>query len=169
MDESSQIANSHSLAAKIIHWSFIGIFLYALTKQLDDVKQLEDFSLLQFEMVFASIFLLILIARYFFMRLTRPTALPSDTPRAKRIMARTSHLAMYICLSMIAITGLMIGGLYWSGIKSGLVMNIAVGLHEISVTSSYFFIGLHVTAAIYHRMKCDGIWSSMVPFWKENS
>lgn len=162
-------ANSHSLTAKFIHWGFIAVFVYALTKQVDDVEELEDFSLLQFEMAFASIFLILLVTRYIYMHSTLPTMLSTDTSNAIRLMARSAHLAMYISLSMIAVSGLMIGGLYWSGIKSGGAMDIALWLHEISVNASFFLIGLHILAAIYHRLENDGIWSSMVPFWKEDS
>jgi len=28
---------------------------------------------------------------------------------------------------------------------------------------------LHILAAIFHRLKNDGVWSSMVPFLKEKS
>ena len=51
---------SHSLTAKVWHWGFIVVFIYALTKQLDEVEELEDLELLEAEMIFASIFLVIL-------------------------------------------------------------------------------------------------------------
>ena len=160
----------HSLVAMVLHWGFIGIFLYALTKQIDEVKELEDFSLLQKEMVFASLFLVLLLARFVYMRLTRPTALPTNTPRRVKLMAQSVHLGMYASLSMIAVTGLVIGGLYWSDIKDGSTMQVVLVAHELFVQTSYLLIFLHVTAAIYHRRKRDGIWSTMVPyFWKEDS
>lgn len=159
----------HSLTARIIHWTFIGVFAFALTKRIDDVEELEDFALLQSEMVFASIFLLLLLARFVYMRSTRPTALPDDTPEFLRSLARSGHLAMYASLSMIALTGLTIGGLYWSGVKHGVVMNIVIGLHELAVGASLFMIALHVTAAVHHRLRGDGIWSAMVPVWKEDA
>ena len=164
VEASRQTAIPHSLTARVFHWGFIGVFAYALTKQLDEVEELEDLSLLQSEMVFASIFLILLIARFLYMRSTRPTALPVDTPRLEKLLARAGHLAMYASLSLIPVTGLVIGGLYWSGIKSGGAMDIALLLHEIAVNTSYFLIAGHVAAAIYHRRKRDGIWSAMVNF-----
>ena len=68
---------------------------------------------------------------------------------------------------MIAITGLIIGGLYWNGIKSGDAMDLVLLLHEIAVNGSYLLILGHVAGAVYHRCKGDGIWGSMVPFWNE--
>lgn len=166
VEASPPSVNPHSLTARFFHWGFIGVFAYALTKQLDEVEELEDFSLLQQEMAFATFFLVILFARFLYMRSTRPTALPGDSPEIVKVMASSCHIAMYVSLAMIAISGLMIGGLYWSGIKSGGAMFVVLGLHEISVNTSYFLIGLHVAGAIYHRRKRDGIWSAMVPVWK---
>ena len=159
----------HSRVAKAIHWGFIGVFIFALTKQLDEVEELEDLSLLHYEMFFASIFLVLLIARFVFMRSTRPTALPTNTPKPMRLAARSVHLAMYAGLSLIAVSGLVVGGLYWSGIKSGSAMDIALIVHEIAVNTSFFLIAGHIAAAFYHRRKGDGIWNVMVPVWKESN
>ncbi len=168
-ETSSQSIIPHSLTAKFLHWGFIVVFIYGLTKQLDGVEQLEDFSLLQFEMIFATIFLVLLSVRYVYMRATTPTVLPSSASKIMKIMSRLAHLGMYISLSMIAVTGLMIGGLFWAGIKHGGAMNIVFALHEFSVITTYFLIGIHIAAAVYHRLQKDGIWSAMVPFWKENT
>jgi len=156
--------------AIVLHWGFIGVFAYALTKQIDELEELKDSSLLQNEMIFACVFLALLFARFIYMRLTRPTVLPSDTPRMKMLMAQSVHLGMYASLAMIAVTGLVIGGMYWSGIKDGTEMLVALVAHEFFVQTSYLLILLHISAAIYHRRKGDGIWSAMVPyFWKEAS
>ncbi len=157
----------HSLAARIVHWGFIGVFLFALSKQLDELEELEDHGLLQYEVAFATFFLILLIARFVFMQSTRPTALPDDTARRARLLARTVHLAMYASLALIPVTGLVIGGLFWSGISSGVAMDAALLLHELAVIATYWLIAGHVAAAIYHRRKRDGVWNAMVPFWKE--
>ena len=167
--DTSQTIRAHSLTARVMHWGFIGVFVYALTKQLDEVEELEDSALLQYEMVFATVFLILLVARYLYMRSTRPTVLPDDTPDVVRLMARFCHLAMYVSLSLIAVSGLVIGGLYWTGIKTGSAMEVALGLHEIAINVSYLLIILHVAGAVYHRRKSDGVWSAMVPFWKESA
>ena len=158
---------SHSKTARWLHWGFIGVFIFALTKQLDEVEELEDMALLQYEMAFAAAFLTLLLVRFFYMRRTRPTVLPSATPKHIRLLARAVHVAMYVCLAMIAVTGLTIGGLYWAGIKSGDLMEVVLIAHEFFVNTTYFLILGHVAAAIFHRRRNDGIWSSMVPVWKE--
>ena len=166
----SELANQviqHSRTARWLHWGFIAVFIYALTKQLDELEELEDFALLQYEMVFAALFLILLIARFVFMRTTRPSALPDSTPQQTKVLAQAVHLGMYACLTLIPVTGLVIGGLYWTGIRDGMAMEAALLLHEIAVNTSYLLILGHVLAALYHRHRGDGIWSAMVPFWKE--
>lgn len=164
-DDTTEIV-PHTLAAKAAHWGFLAFFVYALTKQLDEVEELEDLALLEYEMIFASVFLLLLIGRFVFMQSTRPSVLPAE-PKRERLLARVVHLAMYASLALIAASGLAIGGLYKAGVKSGDAMDAVLLLHEIAVNSSYFLILGHVGAAIYHRRKGDGVWDAMVPVWKE--
>jgi len=76
---------------------------------------------------------------------------------------------MYISVATIAFSGILVGLLYWSGFSNGILIDGAVGLHEVSVTVTYWLIAVHVLAAIYHRFRKDGVWDSMVPFWKERA
>jgi cytochrome b561 len=76
---------------------------------------------------------------------------------------------MYACLALIPLTGLLIGLLFWLGFEDGFLINTLVEVHEFSVSVIYWLIGLHILAAIFHRLKNDGVWSSMVPFLKEKS
>ncbi len=74
---------------------------------------------------------------------------------------------MYLCLASISISGILIGVLYWSGIKSGFIIDGVISVHEFSFALIYILIAIHISAAIYHRFLRDGVWNSMVPFWKE--
>ncbi|MEM1229857.1 MAG: cytochrome b/b6 domain-containing protein, partial [Pseudomonadota bacterium] len=154
-------------AARVVHWSFAVLFVYALTKQLDFVEQLEDRALLRFEVAFACVFLVVLFARFVYMRKAGATALPEQTPDLVKLLARACHLGMYAGLSLTALSGIAIGALYGSGTKDGIAMEIVISLHEVSIGASIFLILLHIGAAIMHRRAGDGIWSAMVPFWKE--
>lgn len=163
----SQTTPTFGLIAKGLHWGFVGLFLYGVIRQVDDVGQLEDGVKLKFEIMFASVFLLLLVLRFFYMRFTLATALPSNTPAWQKIAAKSVHYAMYFSFAGIAVTGLIIAGLFSIGLKQGLLMSAAIGLHEFTLNLSYLLIGIHITAAVYHRFKGDGIWDAMVPFWKE--
>ena len=164
------MAMSHTRLAKIIHWSFIALYLYGIVKQVDDLSSLEDSQLLWFEVGFATLFLVIVLARYFYMR--RFETLQGATVPVHivhRRFARAVHISMYLCLIMLPVTGLMIAGLYSQGYtdatpdESQTVMDVVLDLHGAAADLSYFLIILHISAAIYSRIKGEGVWSSMVP------
>ena len=54
--------NNHTFLAKLIHWTFIPLYGYGIFKQVDDLSQLEDPSLLNFEILFATVFLVIVLS-----------------------------------------------------------------------------------------------------------
>ena len=167
MNKSPDAIRPHGPAAKTLHWGFIAVFLYALSKQLDDLEELADRALLQYEMVFASAFLVLLVARFWYMRTRNASALPAAAPKRIRIASQIVHLGMYFCLAMIPLTGLGIGGLYWSGIQAGDWMAGLLLAHEIFANTALFLICAHIAAAFYHRKCRDVVWNSMVPFLRE--
>ena len=159
----------YSIIAKLMHWGFVLLFAYGVFKQVDDVAELSDPSLFRLEIVFAGIFLILLLGRFFYMTKTQRSALPENTGYIQKIAAKLVHLGMYISLGSIALTGLGIGGLYWIGLKEGLIMEAVISIHEFSVTATYWLVGVHILAAVYHRFKADGVWSAMVPFAKSEN
>ena len=171
MDHEKQLNSSpqQSLLAKIFHWGFVVLFLYGVLKQVDDISQLADVTLLKFELLFAIALVLLLAVRFIYMTKTQTSSLPKETSALQKLLAKLVHLGMYLALSSIALSGILIGVLYWIGIKNDLFIELVISVHEVSVTACYWLIGLHVTAALFHRLKNDGVWSSMVPFWKETT
>lgn len=165
------MGKSHTKLAKFIHWSFILLYAYGIFKQVDDLDNLEDRDLLILEVSFASVFLLIVIMRYFYMR-SAETFQGANVPvhKVHTLFAKTVHLSMYFTLIMLPLTGLLIAGLYTQGHtdEDGLVISIVLTAHEFSAVLSYILIATHVSAAIYSRIKGEGVWSSMVPVLKED-
>jgi cytochrome b561 len=157
----------YSKLAKAFHWGFVVLFAYGIAKQVDDISQLEDFALLRFELIFATIMILLLAIRFLYMAKTQTSSLPEETSTFQRLAAKLVHLGMYLSLATIAVSGILIGGIYWIGMKDGLLIEGIIAVHELAVTASYWLIGVHVAAAVFHRLKQDGVWSSMVPIWKE--
>ena len=154
---------SYTLTAKIFHWSFVILFAYGISKQIDNINQLEDLALLKFEIAFALLFILFLVARFVYMKRTQKSSLPPDTPMVQKALAKAVHYGMYIGMISIALSGLVIGCLYWLGLKSGIIIETIIGWHEVSVSIVYWLVGLHLIGAIYHRFKNDGVWESMTP------
>lgn len=158
----------HGPVARWLHWGFILLFVYGLSKQLDELEELEAPGLLEQEMLFAGVFLLVVIARFLYMRFTVPSVVPSDAPLYQRRLASAVHLGMYAGLVAIPASGLWIGALYGDGVREGAMMEAALLLHEIAVNGTYTLSVGHVAAALYHRRLRDGIWDAMVPFWRES-
>ena len=169
MDGTNTIAKSkkYSTTAKVFHWGFVGLFAYGIAKQVDDISQLEDFALLRFELVFATLLILLLAVRFLYMTKTQTSSLPSETSSFQKLAAKLVHLGMYASLTTIALSGILIGGIYWMGMNEGLLIEGIITVHELAVTASYWLIGLHIVAAVFHRFKNDGVWNSMVPVCKE--
>ena len=157
----------YSKLAKVFHWGFVVLFAYGIAKQVDDISQLEDFALLRFELIFATLLILLLAVRFLYMSKTQTSSLAEETSAIQKLAAKLVHLGMYASLTTIALSGILIGGIYWMEMKEGLLIESIITVHELAVTASYWLIGIHIAAAVFHRLKQDGVWSSMVPIWKE--
>ena len=159
--------SEYSKIAKLLHWGFVLLFIYGVAKQVEDINQLEDTAFFRFEIIFALFFLFLLIIRFIYMKTTQKTSLPEDTPKVQKISAKIVHNGMYALLSGTVLSGLLIGFLFWIKVKDGILIDIIIIFHELNINLLYWFIGVHIIAATFHRLKRDGVWSSMVPFFKE--
>ena len=156
---------SHTPLAKFIHWSFSILYAYGIFKQVGDLSELEDPGLLNFEILFAVAFLVIVFIRYFYMKDTE-TLLGANIEIRKGhlFIAKSVHKLVYFTLVMLPLTGLLIAGLFSIGAGG---IELAIVLHEFSAFLSYVLIAVHVGASFYSKLKGEGIWNAMTPFWKE--
>ena len=156
---------SHTPLAKFIHWSFSILYAYGIFKQVGDLSELEDPALLNFEILFAVVFLVIVFIRYFYMKDTE-TLLGANIEIRKGhlFIAKSVHTLVYFTLVMLPLTGLLIAGLFSIGAGG---IELAIGLHEFSAFLSYALIVVHVGASFYSKLKGEGIWNAMTPVWKE--
>ena len=161
--------SQYSKIAKLFHWGFVLLFVYGVAKQVDDINQLEDKAFFRFEIIFAIIFLFLLLIRFIYMKKKQNTSLPEDSPKAQKIAAKIVHNGMYTLLIGTVLSGLLIGFLFWIELKDAIITDIVIIFHELNINLLYWFIGIHILAATYHRLKRDGVWSSMVPFFQEKS
>ena len=123
-----------------------------------------------FEVVFASVFLLIVLIQYFYMsRFETFLGANEPVPLIHKYLAKTVHRLMYFCLVLLPLTGLAIAALFRRGMVDGLLMDGAIGVHGFAADLSYLLIAVHVLAAVYSRLKNEGVWTSMVPLWKEDA
>jgi len=163
-----RVTPSHTLLGKAFHWCFIIIYAYGIFKQLDDISQSEDKGLLVFEVAFASVFLLIVIQRYSYIRKFGTFIGANEPiPVAHTLLARSIHVSMYLCLILLPLSGLAIAGLFSLGVVEGKMQGLALLVHEFSADLSYLLIAMHIIAALWSRIKGDGVWTSVVPIFKE--
>ena len=159
------MGNSHTPLAKFIHWTFTVLYAYGIFKQVEDLEELEDVSLLNFEIFFAIVFLIIVLLRYFYMKDVKTLLGAHDEMHKGHLfIAKATHRLVYLSLIMLPTTGLLIAGMLAADIPG---MQFAIGLHEFSAFLSYVTIALHVGASLYSRFKGEGVWNGMVPLWKE--
>ena len=159
--------NSHTLLAKTIHWTFSILYAYGIFKQVEDLDELEDASLLNFEIFFAIVFLVIVMLRFFYMKEAKTLLGAHDEMHKGHLfIAKVTHRLVYFSLIMLPTTGLLIAGILNAGVPG---MEIAIALHELSAFLSYITIGIHIAASLYSRYKGEGVWNAMVPVWREDS
>ena len=157
---------THTKLAKTIHWTFSILYAYGILKQVEDLDELEDASLFNFEIVFAVTFLVIVMLRFFYMKDAKTLLGAHDEMHKGHLfIAKATHRLVYFSLIMLPITGLLIAGIFNTDIPG---MGIAIALHEFSAFLSYVTIGIHVAASLYSRFKGEGIWNAMVPVWQES-
>ena len=158
--------NSHTTLAKFIHWTFTLLYAYGIFKQVDDLTELQNPSLLNFEILFATIFLILVLVRYFYMKDVKTLlGAHEEMHKGHLFIAKATHRLVYFSLIMLPTTGLLIAGMLAADIPG---MQIAIGLHEFSAFLSYLTIAIHVGASLYSRFKREGVWNGMVPIWKES-
>ena len=103
------VSVQYSNLAKIFHWGFVVLFAYGISKQVDDISQLENFALLRFELIFAVTMILLLAIRFLYMTKKQSSSLPAETPVFQKLAAKLVHLGMYLSLATIAVSGILIG------------------------------------------------------------
>ena len=159
------MTNSHTPLAKFIHWTFTVLYVYGIFKQVENLEELENVALLNFEIFFAIVFLIIVLLRYFYMKDVKTLLGAHDEMHKGHLfIAKVTHRLVYFSLIMLPTTGLLIAGMLALDLPG---MEIAIGLHEFSAFLSYVTIALHVGASLYSRYKGEGVWNAMVPVWKE--
>ena len=158
--------NSHTRLAKTIHWTFSILYAYGIFKQVEDLEELEDASLLNFEIFFAIVFLVIVMLRFFYMKDAKTLlGAHEEMHKGHLFIAKATHRLVYFSLIMLPTTGLLIAGILNADLPG---MAIAISLHELSAFLSYITIGIHVAASLYSRFKGEGVWNAMVPLWQES-
>ncbi len=132
--------SEYSKIAKLFHWGFVLLFVYGVLKQVDNINQLK-----------------ILLANKTTEMLHGKQAANESEKTAKEVFSENSsgHSLPSINLNSKD---------FEDNIN---IIDFVIIIHELNINLLYWFIGIHILAATYHRSKRDGVWSSMAPFFKE--
>ena len=84
--------NRYSYLAKFFHWGFVFLFGYGIIKQVDNIEQLEDISLLKFEILFASIFFVFFNFTLFLYKKNTNNFFASRNSKITKVCCKTSAL-----------------------------------------------------------------------------
>ena len=87
-DTETEIKPQYSKLAKTMHWGFVLLFAYGVFKQVGSINELADPSLFRLEIIFAGIFVILLLTRFAYMKKTQRSALPENTNQLQKIAAK---------------------------------------------------------------------------------
>ena len=85
------MVRSYSFTAKFLHWAFIAVFAFGVINQVDEVEELESPTLLAGEVIFAMIFLSLLLVRFLYMQSARAAMPQLDMSKNLILLARTMY------------------------------------------------------------------------------
>ena len=103
---------THTKTSKFIHWTFSLLYAYGIFKQVEELDQLNNPSILMVEIVFAGIFLGIVFIRYFYMKdVDTLLGAKVEIPKGHLFIAKTIHMLVYLTLILLPTTGLIIAAL----------------------------------------------------------
>ena len=156
-------AQPHHFVTRIIHWLSGGLVAYGYFKGLDNVSQLADPALLQFEVTFALLLGALFALRLFWTkRIAGETRLPAEAPKWEHFASKAVHIGLYVGVFGIVLSGLGIALAYTTPALSGLFMAAMLGLHELALTALPLLLLTHIAGALWHKVvRRDGVLESM--------
>ncbi len=156
-------AEPHGFVTKGIHWVSAVLLGYGYFKGLDNVAQLADPALLQFEVVFAlGLGALFLFRLFWTKRVAGATRLPSDAPKWEQLASRAVHWGLCASVFAIVLTGLGIALGVSVPVLGGMFTAVMIGVHEVALIVLPGLLLSHVAGALWHKVvRKDGVMESM--------
>ncbi len=155
-------ARPHGFVTKGIHWLSAGLLAYGHFKGLDNVRQLADPAVLQFEIIFALILGALFAVRLLWTKgIAGTTRLPTEAPKWEHVASRAVQVGLYASVFGIIISGLGIAFAFTADLGRG-VTNAMVEFHEVTLALLPLFLIVHIAGALWHKViRRDGVLESM--------
>jgi cytochrome b561 len=119
---------------------------------------------------------LVILIRLLWRVTHRPPALLPLLPGWERLLAKASHLGLYVCMILMPLSGYVASNFSKWGVKFFNAVKlpawgpdnhaIYAALNTTHVVTSYVFVGLialHLLAALNHAVRKDGVFGRMLP------
>lgn len=160
-------AQRHGFVTKGIHWVSAALLGFGYLKGLDNVNQLADPALLQFEVTFALILGGLFLVRLLWTKaIAGSTRLPEDAPRWEQKASGLVHAGLYAGVFAIVLSGLGIAVGYSVPVLGGLFLAAMLGAHEIALVALPLLLLAHIAGALWHKLiRRDGVLESMTGTW----
>ena len=164
--------HSWGLVSILFHWTMAALFLgqFGLGWYMQGVRDLmAQYNLYQWHKSFGFTILGLAILRILWAVTSRRPKLPEDMPSGERSLARGGHIALYLALILVPMTGWAVVSTSPLPIASwffGLfvVPSLPLGisrhteqlwssLHGFLAYAAIFLVGVHVLAALRHHFR----------------
>ncbi len=167
--------------ARLFHWIVALAVLLMIPAGLTMTREGLDRGLQDALFIFhkntGTLLIPVILARIVYRRLHPPPLLPASVPGWQRRAAAASHLALYVLLVVMPLSGFVrvraggfpielldaMGAGPWLP-KSEALAAAAQGLHFIAALLLIAVLAVHVGAALQHALiRRDGVWQRMWP------
>ena len=182
MPNESPVAQ-YSAVAKLLHWVIAALIVtqFALAWSAADLPLgLHKLALLARHKSFGMTVLMLAIIRLAWRFMNPPPALPVGMTPIESFLAKTTHIAFYVLLFAMPVTGWMMSSaknysVSWFGLftwpnliaQSDDAFVYLRGTHEILSWTLFAIAMLHIAAALKHHFwNKDNVLTRMLPFTK---
>lgn len=156
-------AKPHGFVTKGLHWVSAAMLAYGYYTGLEDVSELADPTIFQFEIIFALVLGAAFMVRLLWTKgVAGSTRLPQDAPQWEHKASHIVQIGLYASVFGIVLTGLGISLGFSTPMLSGIFLTAMIGLHEIVLTIMPLFLLTHIAGALWHKfIRRDGVMESM--------
>ncbi len=158
----------YSLSARILHWSMaiviiglLGMGIYM--KEFLDKEAPNRMMIYNLHKSFGVLILILILIRFLNRLKNKPPHLPYTLPKYERILAHLAHIALYIFMVIVPLSGyLMSNSFGYPAMFFGYEMPFLIAknfdhgkvfaeIHEVAAYSLLAVVALHILGVIKHR------------------
>ena len=173
----------YGIVAQSLHWIVAGLIVtqFVLARKAEDLPLgMHKLALLARHKSFGMTVLMIAILRLGWRLANPPPSLPAAMPPIERFLARVTHIAFYVLLFAMPLTGWMMSSaknysVSWFGLftwpnlisQNENAFNLLRTTHDVLSDFLFAIAVLHILAALKHHFwNKDDVFLRMLPFVK---